>query len=171
MIRRALPTRRRLLLGAAPVALAAPMIWTRRASAAQQLTVRTPGGSFDEVKKKTVYDPFREATGIEIVPVAATAAKLLAMFKAGQVDIDVIDTGDDVLLQLEKAGALEPMPYKSFTLTNPDDIDPGLAGRMLGPRGLTEPEEVAALFAFLASDEARSVTGAIYTIDNGLTVS
>ncbi len=126
MIRRALPTRRRLLLGAAPVALAAPMIWTRRASAAQQLTVRTPGGSFDEVKKKTVYDPFREATGIEIVPVAATAAKLLAMFKAGQVDIDVIDTGDDVLLQLEKAGALEPMPYKSFTLTNPDDIDPGV---------------------------------------------
>jgi meso-butanediol dehydrogenase/(S,S)-butanediol dehydrogenase/diacetyl reductase len=53
----------------------------------------------------------------------------------------------------------------------PDDMDPDLVGRLLGPRGLTEPEEVAALFAFLASDEARSVTGAIYTIDNGLTVS
>ena len=32
-------------------------------------------------------------------------------------------------------------------------------------------EEVAALFAFLASDEAPSVTGAVYTIDNGITVS
>lgn len=32
-------------------------------------------------------------------------------------------------------------------------------------------EEVAALFAFLASDEARSITGAIYTLDNGLTAS
>ncbi|MGO8851345.1 SDR family oxidoreductase [Mycobacterium sp.] len=34
-----------------------------------------------------------------------------------------------------------------------------------------EPEEVAAFFAFLASDEAPSITGAVYTIDNGLTVS
>jgi putative spermidine/putrescine transport system substrate-binding protein len=120
------PTRRGLLRAAASTALVAPMIWTRNATAAQQLVVRTPGGAFDEVKKKTVYDPFREATGIEIVPVASTAAKLLAMFKAGQVDIDVIDTGDDVLLQLEQAGALEPMPYKEFKLTNPDDIDPAV---------------------------------------------
>ena len=116
-------TRRGLLRAAAPLALSAPLIWTRRATAAQQLVVRTPGGAFDEVKKKMVYDPFREATGIEIVPVASTAAKLLAMYKAGQIDIDVIDTGDDVLLQLEQAGALEPIPYKDFTYTNPDDID------------------------------------------------
>jgi putative spermidine/putrescine transport system substrate-binding protein len=118
------PTRRSLLLAAS--ALAAPTIWTRRATAAQQLMVRTPGGAFDEVKKKTVYDPFREATGIEIVPVASTAAKMLAMFKAGQVDIDVIDTGDDLLLDLEHAGALQPIPYKDFKYTNPDDIEAGV---------------------------------------------
>ncbi|MFI5048024.1 MAG: SDR family NAD(P)-dependent oxidoreductase [Acidimicrobiia bacterium] len=53
----------------------------------------------------------------------------------------------------------------------PADMEPALAGRMGGLRGMAEPEEVAALFAFLASDEARSVTGAIYTIDNGLTAS
>ena len=40
-----------------------------------------------------------------------------------------------------------------------------------GSAGMAEPGEVAALFAFLASDEARSVTGAIYTVDNGLTAS
>jgi NAD(P)-dependent dehydrogenase (short-subunit alcohol dehydrogenase family) len=34
-----------------------------------------------------------------------------------------------------------------------------------------EPAEIATLFAFLASDEARSVTGAVYTVDNGLTAS
>lgn len=116
-------TRRRVLTGAAAASLAAPMIWPRRTDAAQQLMVRTPGGAFDDVKKRTVYDPFRKETGIEIVPVAATAAKVLAMFKAGQVDLDVIDTGDDVLLNLERAGVLEPMPYKDFKRTNPDDID------------------------------------------------
>lgn len=53
----------------------------------------------------------------------------------------------------------------------PSDMDPQLAGRMAGFRGLAEPEEVAGLFAFLASDEARSITGAVYNIDNGLTAS
>lgn len=55
--------------------------------------------------------------------------------------------------------------------TFPSDMDPDLARRMAGLRGMTEPEEIAALFAFLASDEARSITGAVYTVDNGLTVS
>lgn len=53
----------------------------------------------------------------------------------------------------------------------PADLDVDLAGRMAGMRGLAEPEEVAALFAFIASDEARSITGSIYTLDNGLTAS
>jgi hypothetical protein len=48
------PTRRRLLQASAGLTLAAPTIWTRRAAAATQLMVRTPGGAFDEVKKKTV---------------------------------------------------------------------------------------------------------------------
>jgi len=53
----------------------------------------------------------------------------------------------------------------------PAGIDPDLARRMSGLRGMAEPDEVASLFAFLASDEARSITGAIYTLDNGLTAS
>jgi len=57
------------------------------------------------------------------------------------------------------------------TASFPDDLDVDLLTRIGGFRGLSEPEEVAALFAFLASDEARSITGAVYTIDNGLTAS
>ena len=55
--------------------------------------------------------------------------------------------------------------------TFPSDVDIDLVRRISGLRGMAEPEEIAALFAFLASDEARSVTGAIYTVDNGLTAS
>ena len=57
------------------------------------------------------------------------------------------------------------------TVEFPPGMDADLAGRMSGLRGMAEPAEVAALFAFLASDEARSVTGAIYSVDNGLTAS
>jgi meso-butanediol dehydrogenase / (S,S)-butanediol dehydrogenase / diacetyl reductase len=56
-------------------------------------------------------------------------------------------------------------------VTFPADMDQDLAVRMAGLRGMAEPDEVAALFAFLASGEARSITGAVYTLDNGLTVS
>lgn len=53
----------------------------------------------------------------------------------------------------------------------PDDVDRDLVARMAGLRGMAEPDEIAALFVFLASDDARSVTGAVYTVDNGLTAS
>ena len=41
--------------------------------------------------------------------------------------------------------------------------------RMLSPMGFCQPEEIAAGFAYLASDEARYLIGAILTIDGGVT--
>ena len=35
------------------------------------------------------------------------------------------------------------------------------------PEGTCEPEDIAELFAFLASDKARKVTGSLYTMDGG----
>jgi len=51
----------------------------------------------------------------------------------------------------------------------PDDPDMQLMGRYIGMRGLSEPEEIAEAIAFLASDAAKSVHGAIFSIDNGIT--
>lgn len=90
------------------------------------------------------------------------------------------------LLQLTRALAVEylkqPLRVNAVapagTRTNlamnanfPADLDIDLASRMGGHRGIAEPDDVAAVVAFVASDEARAVTGAVYTVDNGLTVS
>nr|WP_245396516.1 ABC transporter substrate-binding protein [Jiella sonneratiae] len=72
--------------------------------------------------RKNVYDPFTEATGITVVPVAATVAKLLAMFESGNVELDLIDTGEGPLIQLERKGALTPIDYGSWKLSKPENI-------------------------------------------------
>lgn len=115
---------RRAFSAAAGAAVVGPfLVWTRRASAATQVVVRTPGGVFDDIKRETVYEPFKKETGIEVVPVAATVAKLIAMMKSGDSELDVIDTGDNALLELEKLNYLRPIPYDDFKYTNPNDID------------------------------------------------
>jgi NAD(P)-dependent dehydrogenase (short-subunit alcohol dehydrogenase family) len=51
----------------------------------------------------------------------------------------------------------------------PDGADFKDMHRMMSPMPAAEPSEIAGLFAYLASDEARYITGAILSIDGGLT--
>jgi meso-butanediol dehydrogenase / (S,S)-butanediol dehydrogenase / diacetyl reductase len=51
----------------------------------------------------------------------------------------------------------------------PPDVDWDLVGRYISPRGMAKPEELASVFAFLASDEASNIHGAIVSSDNGIT--
>jgi NAD(P)-dependent dehydrogenase (short-subunit alcohol dehydrogenase family) len=51
----------------------------------------------------------------------------------------------------------------------PDDADWALAGRYMGMRDMAMPDDIAALFAFLASPEARNIHGAILSTDGGVT--
>ena len=83
-------TRRSMVIGGATV-LATPYLWSRSARAAGQVVVRNPGGAYDETQRRNVYDPFTKETGIEVVVVASTMAKMLAMVKAGSTELDVAD--------------------------------------------------------------------------------
>ena len=56
---------------------------------------------------------------------------------------------------------------KNFEI--PTEVDFELMARYTGFRGMGEPEEIAALFAFVASDEAIGVHGAILSSDRGVT--
>jgi NAD(P)-dependent dehydrogenase (short-subunit alcohol dehydrogenase family) len=55
----------------------------------------------------------------------------------------------------------------NFTI--PDNIETDLLMRYFPLRGSAEPEDVAALFAFVASDEGRNIHGAILSTDGGMT--
>jgi putative spermidine/putrescine transport system substrate-binding protein len=124
MTRKIRMSRRSFLASIVATSVASPFIWPRRASAAQKLYVRTPGGKFDDIKREAIYEPFRKETGIEIVPVPAPSGKLMAMARSGASGLDVIDTGNDALLELHKAGYLKEIPYSEFKYTDIDDINP-----------------------------------------------
>lgn len=51
----------------------------------------------------------------------------------------------------------------------PEDMDFELMKRYVGLRGMSEAHEIASAFAYLASDEAKSVHGSIFSIDGGIT--
>jgi len=53
--------------------------------------------------------------------------------------------------------------------TYPEGADLRQLAKVMSPMEMAEPEEIAALFAFIASDEARYMTGSIVAIDGGIT--
>lgn len=53
----------------------------------------------------------------------------------------------------------------------PENIDFALMAPYAGYRAMSAPEEIAAAVAFVASEEAGSVHGSIFSVDNGLTAS
>lgn len=59
---------------------------------------------------------------------------------------------------------LTPMQRAEYTDAMLDEVN-----QKIPIRRHAQPEEIAALFAFLASDDAQFITGAIYTIDGGET--
>ena len=51
----------------------------------------------------------------------------------------------------------------------PEGADTMFMQKMMSPLGMAEPDDLASLFAYVASDEARYMTGAIVSMDAGLT--
>lgn len=101
---------------------ATPYVWSRPARAARQVVVRNAGGAYDETQRKYIYNPFTKETGIEVVAVASTLTKMLAMVKAGNTELNVADAGFDGLLTVGKQGALAPIDFDSWKYTDPKDV-------------------------------------------------
>ena len=63
-------------------------------------------------------------------------------------------------------GGTDTPIQRSFDL--PEGADPKFLHKIMSPMGMASPEEVASLFAYVASDEARYLTGSIVSMDGGL---
>lgn len=88
----------------------------------RSLRVRSPGGQRQAAMEKHVWPQFTKETGIEIEPVAVNVAKLLAGSKAGNAELDLVESGAIGLETLRGAEALEKIDIEKLKRTNPDDL-------------------------------------------------
>lgn len=89
-----------------------------------RVLVRTPGGAEEEAWRTAAWEPFAAETGIQVVPVAANAARIVAMVQAGSVDIDVLNLGENLIIDLIDRGAIEPLDQARFERTDLADVNP-----------------------------------------------
>jgi len=77
--------------------------------------------------------------------------------------------GRNIRVNAIAPGGVNTAIQGSFAESFPPDADFKMVHKIMSPMGMTEPEEMAAVFAFVASDEARYMTGAIVSVDGGIT--
>ncbi|MGI4941875.1 MAG: ABC transporter substrate-binding protein [Janthinobacterium lividum] len=125
---------RRSMLAASTLGAATMLAGTPGRAQAPQLedalVIRTTGGVFEAALKRNFFDPFTKATGVRVIPVAASDAemqtKATAMAAAGRVEWDIISPQmselpnlSDLLVDLGDCSAI----------TNMKGTPPGTCGR------------------------------------------
>ena len=104
------PTRRNILRGTAGLGLV-PLLGRPAPGASAgplepTLLIRTTGGAFEAALKRNFFDPFSKASGVRVVPFAASygdmMAKSAAMQAAGAVEWDIISPQYDELTQISQ---------------------------------------------------------------------
>lgn len=111
------PTRRQTVTGG--LALAATVGLPHSVFAKpSQMVMGTGGGKLEEAYKKTIYDPWKQKTGIPIVTTSNEGAKLKAMVEQGQVEWDIIQGPAEQFVVFAREGLFEPIDYVVVDKTN-----------------------------------------------------
>lgn len=99
------------------------------------------------------------------VPYCATKGAIVNMTRA--LAMEFVKTG--VRVNAIAPGGIDTPLVHNFELA--DDIDFSLMQNHIGYRDPSSPEQIAAFFAFLASDDAANIHGSILSADGGLTAA
>ena len=81
---------------------------------------------------------------------------------------------DEYLKRGVRANCVAPggmeTPLQQAFMEFPEGVDWKKMRKVISPLGNSQPEEIANVVAFIASDECRYMTGSIVSIDGGITV-
>ena len=97
------------------------------------------------------------------VPYCATKGAVVNMTKALAMEF----VKHPIRINAIAPGGVETLLTANFKVL--EDADYSLMARYTGVRPSSQPEQIASLFAFLASDEAANIHGSIVSADGGLT--
>jgi putative spermidine/putrescine transport system substrate-binding protein len=87
------------------------------------LVVTSWGGSFQDASREAIFEPFEEATGIEVIEATGPSlAKVRAMVESGNTEWDVTSITPGDLLVLAEMGYAEPLDYDNYFQGMMDDI-------------------------------------------------
>lgn len=76
----------------------------------------------------------------------------------------------DVTANCIAPGGIDTPIQEAFTSTLPPEASMKDLRKIMTPLGNSTPEEIAGVIAFVASDEARYMTGSVVSVDGGLTI-
>ncbi|MBV9785357.1 MAG: ABC transporter substrate-binding protein [Acidisphaera sp.] len=97
-------SRRTVLLAPAFIAATSLASAARADELESTVVIRTTGGVFEAALKRDFFEPFTKATGVRVIPVAASAGEMLAksraMQESGRVEWDIISPQYDDLPNL-----------------------------------------------------------------------
>jgi NAD(P)-dependent dehydrogenase (short-subunit alcohol dehydrogenase family) len=97
------------------------------------------------------------------VPYCATKGAVVQMTRALAMEF----AKEPIRINAIAPGGTDTPMVQNFDM--PDDVDLDLLRPGMGYRQMGTPEQIAALFAFVASDEAGNIHGSILSADSGLT--
>jgi len=100
-----------------------------------------------------------------LVPYCATKGAIVQLTRALAMEF----VKQPIRINAIAPGGTDTPMNEDFTLATDTDFD--LMKPSMGFRGFGSPDEIAALFAFVASDEAGNIHGSIINADSGLTAS